>query len=408
MMQLFSIGLVELEVDGSVRRDAEGQPIQTYNPEVITGFARVFTGWHWQCPKYSWLNAQNNGPRGSCAFSDTQADRLPVTPFNQALPMRLFPEEHEDGTKRVLSYPGVLLPNATIPAGQGGEKDLDDALDNVFYHPNVGPFIGKQLIQKLVTSNPSPDYIRAVAETFNDDGRGVRGNLEAVVRAVLLHPEARGTPTGPAAGKLKEPLLRLTQFWRAFDARPFSGTFSLNIFCCAQSGNFLQSPLAIFGQSPNQSPSVFNFYSPFYAPPGEISRSGLVAPEMQLSNENLHTLMSSFLFKHVQWSGNRFRNSWDAGFNPESMVFKVDAEWSIAYDDDKLIDMIATKLLGDPGTMTPALRKTLLAQIGPYQRYWQPGDPAFEGLGNDNHLRRSRIADVIYFTLTSPEYAWQR
>jgi uncharacterized protein (DUF1800 family) len=405
MMQLFSIGLVELESDGSVRRDSEGQPIQTYNPEVIAGFARVFTGWHWQCPKFDWLNAENRGSWSHCAFSHTQADRLPVTPFNQTAPMQLFPEEHEDGPKRVLAYAGMRLQNATIPAGQGGEKDLDDALDNVFYHPNVGPFIGKQFIQKLVTSNPSPDYVRAVAETFNDDGRGVRGNLEAVVRAVLLHPEARGTPTGPAAGKLKEPLLRLTQFWRAFEAKPYGGKFSSSIFCCSQTGF---SPGSIFGQSPNQSPSVFNFYSPFYAPPGEISRSGLVAPEMQLSNENLHTVMSSFLFRQVQWSGSRFRSSWDQGFNPESMVFKVDAEWSIAYDDDKLIDMIATKLLSDPGHMTPALRKTLLAQIGPYQRYWQPGDPSFEGLGNDNHLRRSRIADVIYFILTSPEYAWQR
>lgn len=405
MMQLFSIGLVQLEVDGTIKRDADGQPLPTYTPEVVAGFARVFTGWHWDCPAYYWINATRLNRIEQCNFFSTGPERLPLEPFNQALPMRLFPEEHEDGSKQVLSYPGVRLAGGVIPARQGGVKDLQDALDNVFYHPNVGPFIGKQLIQKLVTSNPSSEYVRSVAEVFNDDGRGVRGNLEAVVRAVLLHPEARSVPTGPTAGKLKEPILRLTQFWRAFDARTLSGEFSYRTFCCYHGGS---SPMSFLGQSPNQSPSVFNFYSPFYAPPGEIAQAGLVAPEMQLANENLHTLFSSFMFRNALFFGNRYLEANNAQRDPGTMFYRIDAEWEVAYEDDKLIDMVAGKLLGDSKLMSVALRAAIRERIAPMQRYWTPGDPNFEGKSMDVHIRRSRIGDVVYLTVTSPEFAWQR
>jgi uncharacterized protein (DUF1800 family) len=243
MMQLFSIGLVELNMDGSIRTDAGGQAIPTYNQNVIEGFSRVFTGWKWDCP--STLPA--------CTFANTRPQVAPVLGYNQVKPMRLFTEQHETGSKLVLSYPGAALTNATIPAGQTGTKDLQDALDNVFNHPNVAPFISKQLIQKLVTSNPSPAYIRRVAERFNNDGNGNRGNLEAVVRAILLDPEARSTPSGNAAGKLKEPLLRLTQFWRAYDATSRSGKLGA-------AGNFSGGASAVFGQAQGSAPSVFNFF----------------------------------------------------------------------------------------------------------------------------------------------------
>jgi len=405
MMQLFSIGLVQLEVDGTIKRDADGQPLPTYTPDVVAGFARVFTGWHWDCPAYYWINATRLNRIEQCNFFSTGPERLPLERFNQAMPMRLFPEEHENGSKQVLSYPGVRLAGGVIPARQGGEKDLQDALDNVFHHPNVGPFIGKQLIQKLVTSNPSPEYVRSVAEVFSDDGRGVRGNLEAVVRAVLLHPEARSVPTGPTAGKLKEPILRLTQFWRAFDGRTLSGEFSYRTFCCYQGGS---APMSVLGQSPNQSPSVFNFYSPFYAPPGEIAQAGLVAPEMQLANENLHTVFSSFMFRNALFFGNRYLEANNSQRDPGTMFYRIDAEWEVAYEDDKLIDMVASKLLGDPKSMSAPLRTAIRERIEPLKRHWTPGDPAFEGKAIDVHIRRSRIGDVVYLIVTSPEFAWQR
>lgn len=416
MMQLFSIGLVELELDGTVRRNADGQPISTYNPEIISGFARVFTGWHWQCPQgIQWVTFWGDRYTGNCEFRNLMAEVLPVqhaASFNQTLPMKLYPEEHEDGTKKLLNYPGARLPNGIVPAGQGGTKDLNDALDNVFYHPNVGPFIGRQLIQRLVTSNPSPAYVRDVAKVFNDDGSGVRGNLAAVVRAILLHPEARKPPQGATAGKIKEPILRLTQFWRAYEVKSESRKFDLDVFCCsvAEFGTtlFNLAPNLWLGQSPNQSPSVFNFYTPAFAPLGEISQAGLVAPELQLATEHLQTKITSLFHLLITSDSSRIRAT-ERGSRPDNDIFYInDFEWDNAYDDEKLIAMVSKKLLGDPQAMSPSLRKAIQTRLDRLKRHWQPGDPNFEGKVTDIHLRQSRANDAIFLTVISPEYALQR
>ena len=174
VMQLMSIGLVELNIDGSVKLDGGGQPVPTYDQSIIEGFARVFTGWNWSC--------QSTLP--NCTFTNVRPQLAPVAGYNQVLPMKLFAAQHETGTKKLLS-------GLTLPAGQTGEKDLQDALDNIAAHPNVAPFLSKQLIQKLVTSNPSAAYVQRVAQVFNNDGTGRRGNLGAVVRAILMDAEAR-------------------------------------------------------------------------------------------------------------------------------------------------------------------------------------------------------------------------
>ncbi|MCB1575731.1 MAG: DUF1800 family protein, partial [Xanthomonadales bacterium] len=178
---LFSIGLVELELDGTVRLQG-GQPIPTYDQEIIEGFAHVFTGWTYA---------------GSPSFSSGVRDYV--------RPMIAFEAFHDTGEKR-------LLRGAILPAGRTAAEDLKDALDTIFSHPNVAPFISRQLIQRLVTSNPSPGYVRRVAQRFEDDGRGVRGNLGAVVRAILFDDEARRGHLDASLtfGKLKEPLLRLS------------------------------------------------------------------------------------------------------------------------------------------------------------------------------------------------------
>ena len=376
MMQLFSIGLVELNMDGSIRTDAGGQAIPTYNQNVIEGFSRVFTGWKWDCP--STLPA--------CTFANTRPQVAPVLGYNQVKPMRLFTEQHETGSKLVLSYPGAALTNATIPAGQTGTKDLQDALDNVFNHPNVAPFISKQLIQKLVTSNPSPAYIRRVAERFNNDGNGNRGNLEAVVRAILLDPEARSTPSGNAAGKLKEPLLRLTQFWRAYDATSRSGKLGA-------AGNFSGGASAVFGQAQGSAPSVFNFFSPFYAPPGEISDSGRVAPEMQLATEYLNTQIANFFWTQAL---SRTHNATNLGV--DVMYINTSAELLVAADSEALINRVAERLLGGAAQMSVELKAQAKAQI----------DRTVVPTTNPGTALATRTADAIFFVVTSPEFALQR
>jgi uncharacterized protein (DUF1800 family) len=396
MMQLFSIGLVELDVDGTVRRDAGGVPIPTYNQEIIGGFARVFTGWGWGCPGY----ILNSGR--VCNRNDWRGfDPWPVPNFSQSKRMDFYADYHETGTKRVLNYPGVALPGAAIPANQSGSKDLQDALDNVFNHPNVGPFISKQLIQKLVTSNPSKDYIKRVALKFNDDGAGVRGNLGAVVKAILLDPEAREFSSDPAAGKLKEPLLRVTQLWRAYDAKAPSGKITTSSFCCPGAGGF-NPTVSVVGQGPGQSPSVFNFFSPFYAPPGEIAQAGLVAPEMQLANENLHTSMGWLFHTQTHYRTNRQLGMQGA----DNFYINIDDEMKVADDVDALLDLVAVKLLGSREAMSPALREHTRRQM----LRWTI-DPAFQGdnrTSSQNNTRQNRVSEALYLIVMSPEFAVQR
>ncbi|MFZ9994258.1 MAG: DUF1800 domain-containing protein [Steroidobacteraceae bacterium] len=380
MMQLFSIGLVELNVDGSLKRDASGEPIPTYDQDIIEGFARVFTGWKWACPT----------TLPACSFTSTRPQLAPIAGYNQIKPMQLFEVQHEPGEKRLLSYSGVVPMGGIIPADQGGERDLRIALDNVFNHPNVGPFIAKQLIQKLVTSNPSPAYIQRVAEKFNNDGSGVRGNLESVVRAILLDTEARTLSSGQAAGtrgKLKEPLLRLTQLWRAYGAR--SGGETLG-----SARNFPGGTSGTFGQAQGSSPSVFNFFSPFYAPPGEIADAELVAPEMQLATEYLTTQMANFF-----WAQGTTRTHLTAArLNVDTVFIDISDELSIASNPDALIDRIATRLLGDPDLVSSELRTAIKTQV---ERTAIPAT-------NPTVAQATRVGDALYLMLISPSYALQR
>lgn len=375
LMQLFSIGLVELNADGTPRLDSQGQTIPTYDQAIIEGFARVFTGWKWECP--------STNP--NCTFTNVRPQLAPVPGYNQVRPMRFYPEQHETGAKQLLRYPDVALPNGVLAATTTPTaQDLEAALDNIFNHPNVGPFIGRQLIQKLVTSNPAPAYVQRVAARFNDDGSGRRGNLAAVVRAILLDPEARNAPTGATAGKLKEPLLRLTQFWRAYGARAASGRYGV------QAGNFPGGVSTIFGQGPGQSPSVFNFFSPFYAPPGEIANANRVAPELQLATEYLNTQVTNFF-----WTQAIARTTAQTNLGPDIMFIDTTAEHSLVTDSTALLDRVAEKLLGGAAQLSATLRGEARAQID--------RTPAGTTAGNN-----TRVADAIYFVVTSPEFALQR
>lgn len=359
LMQLFTIGLVELNLDGSVRTNGQGNPIPTYDQAVIEGFAHVYTGWTYA-----------GAPSFALAFP---------TIANQVVPMQAYAEQHDTGAKRVLSYTGAAF--TQIPAGQTPEQDLDDALDNIFRHPNVAPFISKQLIQRLVTSNPSPQYVERVARVFENDGAGQRGELDAVVKAILLDPEARGAPADANAGKLGEPVLRLTRFWRAYGAASMSG--KLNV----------QNIPGFIGQGPLQAPSVFNFFSPFYAPPGEILDQGLVAPEMQLATEYLNSLITNYFFILSYCYNDAPVQGCPAvplEIAQDLVIINTSAERALAADPQALVSRIADRLAG--GSISPALRAEAAGMIGLV--------PAGEA--------SLRVAEALYLISTSPELALQR
>ncbi len=248
LMQLFTIGLTELNEDGTPRL-VGGQPVETYGQDDITGLARVFTGWDQD-------------------LAGGNTDR----PDYHRRPMTQVAARYETGAKTFLGI--------TVPAGATAMAGLTAALDRLFAHPNIGPFWARQLIQRLVTSNPSPAYVQRVARVFANDGQGVRGNLRAVVRAILLDDEARSDASlsSTTAGKLREPILRLTAWARAFGATSPSDAWAIGI---------TSNPGTALGQSPLRSPSVFNFFRPGYVPPGSsLAALGLVAPEFQIANES--------------------------------------------------------------------------------------------------------------------------
>ena len=246
IMQLFTVGLNKLNPDGTLQLDGNGQPIPTYDQPTIVQTANVFTGW-------AYASTVKNP-----SFTGSTPDWYD--------PMQLYPAFHDTTQKTIIN--GIVL-----PANQGGAADLQMELDALSNHQNTGPFICRELIQRMVTSNPSPGYIYRVAQVFANDGTGTRGNLGAVVSAILLDPEARSSALlGNASyGKLKEPMLRQTALYRAFNAS--SGE---NRFAISNTDNSL-------AQTPLDSPTVFNYFLPGYVQPGSLASAGLVAPEFQIT-----------------------------------------------------------------------------------------------------------------------------
>ncbi len=249
VMQLFTIGLYKLNFDGSLQLNAQGQPIETYDNNDIQGLARVFTGWDL---------ASSSDPSGVLA---------PLA-YRHGLPMVLDASLHSPEEK---SFLGTV-----IPAGTLGAESLRIALDTLFMHANTAPFISKQLIQRLVTSNPSPAYIERVAKAFINNGRGVRGDMKAVWTAVLMDAEALSVSSSATFGKLREPMVRLIQWGRTFGATNADGLWALG---------YTNSDTTL-NQMPLYAPSVFNYFRPGYAPPNTaLLQAQLVAPELQITAE---------------------------------------------------------------------------------------------------------------------------
>ncbi|MEM7334522.1 MAG: DUF1800 family protein [Chloroflexota bacterium] len=279
IMQLFSIGLFELNQDGTRKKDALGNDIPTYDNNDIQEFAKIFTG----------LTYTLSAIWEEEGLDPSNGDDFAMTYLfwdNASNPMVMYEQYHEPGPKQLLN--GVV-----VPAGQPGMQDVNDAIDNLFDHPNVGPFIGRLLIQRLVKSNPSSAYISRVAGAFNDNGSGVRGDMGAVVRAILLDDEARNPAfiNDPTHGMLREPFVRYVQICRATELYNEQGE---DLFY-----NMVEPELEFeLGQYPFASPSVFNFFSPNYRPLGPLNTADLTAPEFQIATSVAVNKLFN-LFEHM-------------------------------------------------------------------------------------------------------------
>ncbi|MBI3896956.1 MAG: DUF1800 family protein [Gammaproteobacteria bacterium] len=328
VMQLFSIGLWELNADGTQKRDSSGNPIPTYGQDDILGMAKVMTGFSWgQC-----ANSNNDCFRGALNSADT-------TKSFWRVPMQAFDRFHSTAEKHIIA-------GRIIPAGGTAQADLDIALDALFNHPNAGPFFGKQLIQRLVTSNPSPAYVQRVASAFNNNGNNVRGDMKAVIRAVLLDPEALDLRkiNDPKFGKLREPVVKYGQLLRAFTVRAPSGYF--------RTGNLMDSFQGI-GQMPYFAPSVFNSFRPDYAPTGNILNAGLAAPEFQITTEVTVT-STARAFDNLT---HRVADGRADTLVPDYTAFVVDA----SSNPERLVDRL--NLLLTANTLSASTRTTLINML---------------------------------------------
>jgi uncharacterized protein (DUF1800 family) len=354
VQQLFTIGLNKLNPDGTLLLDNQNRPIPTYDQNVVVGFAHIFTGWYFT-------------PANGSANWDYE-------PRNFRAPMLAFPDHHDTGQKRVLD-------NVVLPAGQGQAQDLKDALDIIFNHPNVGPFISRQLIQRLVTSNPSPAYVYRVAKVFANNGQGVRGDLKAVVRAILLDYEARNQTSiiADGFGHEREPVIRYANLVRAFHASAANGIYALH---------HVEDNL---GQNPLRSPTVFNFFEPNYAQPGAIAAAGLVSPEFQITTDT--TVISSINFMRNLI----YRNADATGVDLTRIVLNwTSDELALANTPSALVDMLNTRLMS--GQMPDAMRTAIINRVSAISV--SQSDP------NPGLLSRARAA--AYLIVASPQFNIER
>ncbi len=357
VMQLFSIGLYELNPDGSRKTDANGDFIPTYHNSDIKQFAKVFTG----------LGIGGVIPN---EYVDEPDFGYGIWLADMTVPMVMYQDYHDTGEKH-------LLNGFVIPAGQDGMTDIEQTIDHLFNNPNVGPFIGRKLIQMLVKSNPSPAYIAAVTAAFNDNGSGVRGDMKAVIKAILLNPEARDCDwmNDPHQGKLLEPFVRYMQFTNSIGVNSPSGKYWNHGYYTYE--NIKQYPLA--------SPSVFNFFLPDFQPNGPIADAGLYAPEFQI-----HNSQTSIGFVNMAdiWAVDEI-NFWSW----ENEAYNVYTDFSSLVEDAQDPEVLINKLdlLLTHGTLSEETRAIIKQVIQPYQ-------------GGMNQ-RMNRIHLAAYLILISPDYA---
>jgi len=389
IMQLFSIGLYKLNPNGTEMRDANNQLIPTYNNNDIAGLAKVFTGLSWGDSRYL-----GDGQKSIWSYtlrmkffgldsSDAKRNTWKTNP-------RIV-NGHEPGTKTFLGSTVVSRPVLQ------GEQDIQDGLDIIFNHPNVGPFIARRLIQRLVSSNPSPDYILRIVNVFNNNGSGVRGDLKAVVRAILLDPDARSCSetTNNTAGYLREPFLRYMNIMRGLPLTNQSNVYR----------NVMVDLYNRLEQRPLNSPSVFNFFQPDFQPDGPLKAAGKFAPEFQLLNSQ--TLTSYVNALNWWFAYDRPVEFWGL-FAGETYKADQDAKFNLTADyifarNDKLPQLLDKyNLLFAGGKLTDKTLDIIRLTISK-----MPYSEDSNGVPNaDNSFRRVRLALVLI--LSSPDYLINR
>lgn len=343
LLQLFSLGVNMLNIDGSVQTDAQGRPIPAYNEDVIEGYAYLFTGWTYP-------------PRPGATSQWTN-------PINYEGTMVSVASHHDTGSK-------LILQGRVLPGGQTPEQDLADGLDAVFNHPNVGPFIGKQLIQHLVTSNPSPQYITRVATVFNNNGKGVRGDMHAVIRAILLDPEARGdAKTDPNYGHLREPALFMTSILRNLGGQ--------------SDGVYLRSQASSMQQNLFTPPSVFNYFPPSYGIPGTTS----LGPEFGIQDTLSALNRANFVYQLV-YGGGAAANATVTGSTGTSV--DLSSYQSSAANADTLVQQLNQRMMH--GMLSPVASATI--------------SQAVNAVAATDTVNRVRMA--VYLLASSQQYQVER
>jgi uncharacterized protein (DUF1800 family) len=371
VMQLFSIGLFELNMDGT-QKLTNGAPVETYGMDDIRGLAKVFTGWSW-------------GNTGTADPSNGRFAGNPADPMRRVIPMQFYRQYHSPDAKVFLT--------ANIAAGTDGVTARTTALDTLFNHPNVAPFIGRQLIQRLVTSNPSPQYVQRVATAFANGrytspsgvytvGAGQRGDMKATIAAVLLDTEARSSSTMAQDdwGKLREPVLRIAALLRGFEATSQSPGQQFRIAV-------IDNQMA---QTPMRSPTVFNFYRPGYVPPNTtIANRGLVAPEFQIANE---VSVATYANTLQNWIPNGFGSTFTGQTGPDIRITATAAR-AMATDVNKLVDHVALMLTAN--TMSTPTRDAIRTAVGSI--------PA-----TATNATTNRVNLALFMTMTSPDFLVQK
>lgn len=375
VMQLFTIGLCELNIDGTCQMDGNGVPIPTYDNEDIAEMSKIFTGLTWSNP---W-----------CTFGCGSVNQQ----IGMQSPMVMINEQHEPGAKTLLRG-HVVQPRNPVD----GVADINEALDNLFNHPNVGPFIGKLLIQRLVTSNPSPAYVERVSRAFNGESQygNQRGDMRAIIKAILLDEEARNCAAqdDPNFGMLREPFVRYMQLAHSFKLSSVNNVYR----------NAMSTISQQFGQKPFTSPSVFNFFQADYQPIGPVEEAGLFAPEFQITNSQT---IAGYMNELNRWLiSDQMVDDWGRGFSEpydvnNRQVLNFSDEFPLTEDNrlPELLDRLDLILAhGRVSQRTKDFIITLLLEM-PTVGYSEE---------NTIFLKTLRVRMAVLLIMSSPEYLINR
>ena len=375
VMQLFTIGLCELNLDGTCKKDGNGVDIPTYDNVDIAEFSKIFTG-------FTWANPYCNFGCGSMDFN-----------AGVVQPMAMNNDYHEPGQKTLLNG-HIVQPRTPVD----GLADVNEALDNLFNHPNVGPFIGKLLIQRLVTSNPSPAYVERVAKAFNGESHygNQRGDMKAILKAILLDDEARNCASANDSnfGMLREPFVRYLQLCHSFDLSSENGVHR----------NALNTVEEQFGQIIFNSPSVFNFFQQDYQPIGPVEEAGLFAPEFQITNSQtiagyMNALNNWLFYGNIvdDW-GRGYEDSIEDG-DEVSLDFTAELDLTTNEKLPELLDRL--DLILAHGQLSQRTKDAIIPVLE---------EMPIDGYNEENTLllKRTRISMAIYLIMGSPEYLINR